>query len=145
MPVRQADLCECGQLKDTRAKRCRVCHTGNRAAQGKRDLPSRENYYAQWRLSQPQKYELIRVRATAKRLGLDADDVARRWVEHNGLCDCCGNPPPTTSRLCIEHKHDPPTFRGFTCTHCNVMLGMAKDDPDRLLAGVAYLRRSEPS
>jgi Recombination endonuclease VII len=74
-------------------------------------------------------------------MGLDPDEVERRWHEHDGLCDICRQPPPTTSRLAIEHEHKTKRFRGFACINCNLMLGHAQDDPARLLAGAAYLKR----
>lgn len=92
-----------------------------------------------WNKSNPEMYQINQVRISAKRLGLDPDDIERRWRAHNGLCDCCGE-PPGKKRLAIEHNHATGEFRGFTCNNCNLMIGHARDDPDRLLAGVAYLR-----
>lgn len=89
----------------------------------------------------PLKNVVYNLRAKAKALGLDPDDIERRWRAHSGLCDICGNPCRTGRRLAIEHNHATGEFRGFACLDCNLMLGHAHDDPDRLLAGAAYLRK----
>jgi Recombination endonuclease VII len=80
-----------------------------------------------------------RVRLRAKNLGLDPDEVELAAAEHRGLCDICGKPNSSGKQLALDHDHVTGAFRGFLCGLCNTMLGMAKDDPDVLVAGAAYL------
>lgn len=51
-------------------------------------------------------------------------------------CDVCGS----DGTICIDHCHTTGVIRGFLCTSCNVTLGHMKDDPERLLALVEYLK-----
>jgi excisionase family DNA binding protein len=39
----------------------------------------------------------------------------------------------------IDHDHVTGAIRGLLCTQCNTMIGLAKDDPQRLLAAIEYL------
>ena len=39
----------------------------------------------------------------------------------------------------IDHCHDSGNIRGILCRSCNVMLGYAKDNPQKLLNGIKYL------
>lgn len=64
-----------------------------------------------------------------------------------GACDICTE----EGTLVVDHDHRccPPNRscakcrRGHLCHHCNKMLGMAKDDPGRLLAGARFLQAWE--
>lgn len=49
-------------------------------------------------------------------------------------CGCCGGLAQH-----LDHDHVTGAIRGPLCAGCNLMLGHAKDDPDRLRAGAAYI------
>ena len=61
-----------------------------------------------------------------------------RLIELGNRCACCGHPPGPRG-LYVDHNHDTGQVRDLVCELCNFMLGHAKDDPARLLAGVSYL------
>ena len=42
-------------------------------------------------------------------------------------------------KLDVDHCHKSGKFRGLLCRSCNLLLGMAQDNVDRLLAAVAYV------
>jgi Recombination endonuclease VII len=55
-------------------------------------------------------------------------------------CAMCGSDDPRSKYgWKTDHCHETGKVRGILCHQCNVMLGNAEDDPQRLLAGVAYL------
>lgn len=146
---KQCRACHLARFEATDTKWCPGCKTShpveafNLRPNGKPRSRCREAWAREARgryAANPRKL-IASLRASAARLGLDPDDIERRWSEHSGLCDCCGQPPPEGKRLVIEHDHATKEFRGFTCQGCNLMLGHAQDDPERLLAGVVYLRR----
>ena len=39
----------------------------------------------------------------------------------------------------VDHDHKTGAVRGLVCVRCNVILGMAQDDPARLQACIRYL------
>lgn len=57
--------------------------------------------------------------------------------QYKGVCEVCGRSGDEYVR--IDHCHKTGKFRGFLCHHCNVILGMCNDDPDRLRALIQYL------
>jgi hypothetical protein len=54
------------------------------------------------------------------------------WMR--GACGICGGLSEH-----LDHDHVTGKIRGPLCGHCNLMLGHAKDDPDRLRAAAEYL------
>lgn len=78
---------------------------------------------------------------SAKHDGLTPAELARMREAQHGLRYLCGDPLPDDRYfLAIDHDHRccPPKAscaccrRGLTCHSCNVLIGHAKDDPDRL-------------
>lgn len=82
------------------------------------------------------------LRGKAVLKGLDPDMVEAHWLNHNGLCDICRQPPNGERRLSIEHDHVTGKFRGITCDSCNKGLGFFKDDVKLLEAAINYLIRA---
>lgn len=83
----------------------------------------------------------------AWRHGLTLEQYDGLLNEQKGACACCGDP---LKKIHVDHDHDccpvgarscGSCVRGLLCPHCNLMLGHAKDERERLLAGVEYLDR----
>jgi hypothetical protein len=58
------------------------------------------------------------------------------------VCDACGGPPDPKIALHFDHCHKRGHFRGWLCRECNLALGNVRDDPNRLLKLVVYLKRT---
>jgi hypothetical protein len=85
---------------------------------------------------------------------LSPEEFAAKVGAQGGGCAICGDMPPdkvagrprkdgtrsTTSGLEYDHDHETGAGRGLLCHSCNVMLGWARDLPERLEAAAAYLR-----
>ncbi len=52
-------------------------------------------------------------------------------------CEACG----VTGKIVFDHDHATALFRGWICHNCNWILGLAKDNPQVLLALHNYLKR----
>lgn len=68
------------------------------------------------------------------------------FAEQEGRCAVCRRTPEevggTTKAalsLQLDHNHATGKVRGFLCRHCNSALGLAGDDPERLIALASYL------
>ncbi len=76
--------------------------------------------------------------------GLSFDEVAA--LRAKGKCDICGRRLGAAGKgrdaVNIDHCHSTGTVRGVLCCGCNHMLGNAKDSPEVLEKGAAYLRAS---
>lgn len=55
-------------------------------------------------------------------------------------CEVCGD---DKVRIEFDHCHERGIFRGWLCSHCNIILGHARDDPNRLRKLIAYLERTK--
>lgn len=82
------------------------------------------------------------------RFGITELDYQRMETAQGGCCASCGEVPAShNSRherrpLVIDHDHRTGRVRGLLCTNCNVAIGHAKDDPDRLRMMALYLEGS---
>jgi hypothetical protein len=83
-----------------------------------------------------------------KKYGLSEQDLIVMAEAQGNRCAICrgllGAPHPDTGhpiKVCIDHDHRTKKVRGLTCDPCNKGLGMFSDDPDRIEAAAAYLRR----
>ena len=54
-----------------------------------------------------------------------------------GSCAICGE--KSRDRLVVDHDHETGAVRGLLCSHCNLGLGLCRDNPVRINAAVAYL------
>ena len=64
--------------------------------------------------------------------------INRDHMRTAGICECCGD---IVKRRVVDHCHTTGRIRGSLCHHCNVMLGFAKDSPERLMLGAKYLQK----
>jgi len=55
------------------------------------------------------------------------------------VCEICGR----DGIICYDHDHETGEFRGWICTQCNIILGMAKDDKDILYKIIEYIKANE--
>jgi hypothetical protein len=62
-------------------------------------------------------------------------------AEQGGLCYICQLPPAKGRRLVPDHDHRTRTVRRLLCRLCNVAIGMAGEDPDRLRRMADYLEQ----
>lgn len=84
--------------------------------------------------------------------GLSLDRYFEMLAQQGDKCAICGGTDTGSARhplMLVDHDHaccaGPRScgkcIRGLICHPCNVALGAAQDDPDRLLAMAAYLLR----
>ena len=71
--------------------------------------------------------------------GLTLDTYATLWAKQGGVCNICGGDNKRRS-LAIDHCHKSGAVRGLLCDDCNLLLGAARDSPNRLLRAAEYLQ-----
>lgn len=92
------------------------------------------------------------VKATARRtrlrrrFGMTEADYEEMAAAQDGKCAICGTTEPGCGMgsLPVDHCHATGRVRGLLCSACNTVLGLARDDPDRLRAAIEYLARESP-
>ena len=76
-------------------------------------------------------------------------NALKAWTEQlfnqAGLCHICGGQGEQNKRpgLVMDHNHTTGKLRSLICSHCNVGLGMFKENPILLRAAIAYLKEHE--
>lgn len=78
--------------------------------------------------------------------GLSLQQIDAMWEAQGRKCAICRRSIKTYGRVIaekayVDHNHETGEIRGLLCHHCNTMLGMAKDNPELLMAGAAYLEQ----
>lgn len=89
--------------------------------------------------------------ATRKyRYGLSIADLNRMLAEQGGACAVCGDRIDMIHAhvdhdhsCCARRKSCGRCVRSLTCKYCNLMLGYAYDQPERLMSAAAYLVRHQ--
>ena len=82
-----------------------------------------------------------------KELGWTTNLFDSSWRSQRKKCAICKklmnlHLKQNEARACADHKHVvPPVPRGILCTNCNAMIGQAKERPEILRAGAAYIEK----
>lgn len=73
--------------------------------------------------------------------GLTPEQFESMMKAQDGKCAICGSGGHGNirNRLCVDHCHKTKKVRGLLCRYCNIVLGVAKDNPKILKKAVAYL------
>jgi len=70
------------------------------------------------------------------------DDIYLEMLIEDGLsCEICDYTFNNISEINVDHCHTLNMFRGYICSHCNKILGFAKDNPQILKNAQSYLER----
>lgn len=79
------------------------------------------------------------------RYGITQAQYDALLVAQDGRCKACGRPETAIGNggrvkpLAVDHDHGTGEVRGLLCQECNLILGLADDDIERLLALADYL------
>jgi hypothetical protein len=75
--------------------------------------------------------------ALKTKYGITLEEYEIRYKEQNGKCAICQS---VHDVLHVDHDHKTKIVRKLLCRKCNTMLGLADDDPERLIEAINYLR-----
>jgi hypothetical protein len=73
------------------------------------------------------------------RYGLSREDVDCLIKIQGNVCAICGKPGWSGKEPHIDHNHETGRVRGLLCFHCNLALGLIKDNPRIAQAMIDYL------
>lgn len=101
----------------------------------------------QYREKNPERYFAFELK---RRFGIEIEQYTAMLEEQRGVCAICGKAEAATHRvtgqvrrMAVDHCHETGKIRGLLCTHCNAILGHAKDRTEVLEAAIRYLRKHE--
>lgn len=77
-----------------------------------------------------------------RRYGISQTDFDRMFFAQDGRCAVCdlADFPGPGNKPHVDHDHATGKVRGLVCVRCNVLLGMAQDQPERFHAAIRYLK-----
>lgn len=149
------DFCRDSSRPDGLSCYCRLCRSAhvrewrkaNPAEAARQSAEARDRHRAahpeasarhakSYRQRHPDRKRATQRRQDLRRYGLTPESFDAMLVAQAGRCACCGDELRTPH---VDHDHETDVVRGLLCGWCNAMLGQAREDPARLLAGVAYL------
>lgn len=74
--------------------------------------------------------------------GITIEQFYELLSAQDGRCAICGvEEPPTKTRWHVDHDHETGRVRGILCQYCNNGIGYFKDDPDRMVSAIEYLKK----
>lgn len=100
------------------------------------------------RKKDPEKYRLADKRRYEKhgfarglraKYGLSLEEYNCMLIVQDYQCKICGDRFDESSQTCVDHDHTTGAVRALLCNSCNVLLGMAKECPNRLKQAIKYL------
>lgn len=99
-------------------------------------------YMRNYRKSRPDWWKGVKRKHILKKYGLTPEEFGAIMEKQQGLCDICTRPlRDGKGGMTIDHNHITQKRRGFLCSQCNTILGMAMDDPAVLDSAIEYLRK----
>lgn len=110
-------------------RRCRTHHARKSYDSRRReyDTPAKRYAYA--------RQEMLR-----KKYGMTVEVYLAMSEAQGHVCKICGNPETDKyGNLHVDHDHETNRVRGLLCGNCNTGLGKFRDDPNLLVAAIAYL------
>lgn len=123
--------------KGWRRGRCYPCQ----AAYG-REIRSRnpEAHRARTRAYRQRNLDKARADGRKRFYGLSPEATAAMLDAQQAQCAICTRAiHDGPDGFCVDHDHKSGRIRGLLCRKCNVLLGMAADEPSILAAAIRYL------
>lgn len=95
--------------------------------------------YARYFAVRPTPRQLKSVRRNLELYGMTLADYAFLFDSQNGKCAICGNAEMARNRPSVDHCHRSGRVRSLLCDACNKLIGIAKENGDRLRAAATYV------
>jgi hypothetical protein len=88
--------------------------------------------------------EMMREYNLRRDYGITIDQYNELLAEQGGACAICLTKEHNGvgKFFHVDHCHETKVIRGLLCGRCNVMIGMAHDNADRLMAAANYLQKN---
>lgn len=100
-------------------------------------------FYRARRDRDPEATAKIYFRRSVRKYGLTPETYDDIFRAQDFKCAICKTPDAPDKRAWqIDHCHKTMKVRGILCRNCNLMLGMALDNPDTLLSAAGYVERN---
>lgn len=109
------------------------------------DQETRESRAAYMRAYNLKRPDGVKSAQLKRDYGISLKRYREMHAAQGGVCFICGKPETNMTKdgkprmLAVDHDHRTGAVRKLLCTHCNTLIGLARDDIGRLRAAIAYL------
>lgn len=89
---------------------------------------------------------MVKLNQHLEKYNMSYDDYKNMLNIQNGKCLICGSNGDLDKPyrpLMIDHNHTTGKVRGLLCSHCNFLIGQAKDDVKILKSAIKYLEEND--
>lgn len=126
--------------KQYRGGVCRACF-GAKANTWRKNNPDKVRKYNAFQKSKNPEYDKRRAIEShfIRKFGITTVERDQMLADQGGVCAICNIDEATGKGWCVDHCHKTGKIRAILCSHCNTMLGHAKDNPETLRAAAVYL------
>jgi hypothetical protein len=80
-----------------------------------------------------------------RKYGIGLNDKKIMYASQRGLCEICAEPMSTLTDANVDHHHGSGAVRALLCHHCNVSIGLLKEDVERIKKVIGYLEKHNGS
>jgi recombination endonuclease VII len=105
-------------------------------------LAFQARYQKKWSAAHPERVDYKSRKCRYKKYGTTIEQVDAWVVEQNNLCLICGKPFTDDDPYVVDHCHTKIIARGLLHERCNLLIGMADDNPALLRGAAEYLERT---
>jgi len=132
-------------------KICSTCKTTKGLSEFNKNCHSLDGHYSICRECTKKKANLRyqhkdKFQYTKRMYGIDKEGILSLLHNQNNKCLLCDTEFEVYSRdtkrqFTVDHCHVTGRVRGLLCHHCNIGLGMFKDNEETMLKAIAYIKK----
>jgi hypothetical protein len=140
-------------MRDGYRSDCKRCNLAARRAKYIEDPRKHIERVQRWQRANPERYRAKlqdyadsgkkkvsdRKSHLKRKYGLTLEAFDELLASQGGGCAICGR----TDADNVDHDHTSGRVRGILCFNCNITIGQAQDDEDRLAGAMAYLAQDD--
>ena len=130
-------------------KKCSTCAANKPLSEFYKNKLTKDGYHGEgkhcnrtraknWYKNNPNRSKHNRLK---KAYGISFDQYSGMLQNQKGLCAICKVVLANDKNTCVDHNHKTYQIRGILCTHCNFILGHAKDSIKILKSAQKYLQK----
>lgn len=111
-----------------------------------RDRDNYRNRGIETQLYRERTRESFAIQQIVRKFNVKKEEATRLYVRARESCDCCGiswEESGQKTRFHVDHNHETGAVRGILCHHCNVTLGLLKEDRQKVLFILNYLEKEQ--
>ena len=104
----------------------------------------REAYHRRFKADPERIREQTRKQKIKRLYGITAEEYDAMLTAQGNVCGSCGGSQIGSkyANWHVDHCHTTKRVRGILCHHCNVIVGMAGECPDKLDKIITYIKRN---